>query len=79
MDLLEKTRLIIDILNGTNPDELAEDHGLDPDELQGWLRTFLEAGVAALAGDNDSEACVVVPLFREKDPEEDRGVLRRVK
>lgn len=79
MDLLEKTRLVIDILGGADPDELAEIHGLDGDEAQIWLRTFLEAGVAALAREVGSETCSVVPLFGAAEDRVDAEVLRRVK
>lgn len=55
MDLTDKTRIVIAILCGEDPDKLARDHGLHRATLDGWTQTFLEAGIGAL-GDLDTPA-----------------------
>jgi hypothetical protein len=67
MDLLERTRVVVDLLTGSDIQELAKLRGLDPHEVEAWLRGFMEGGIAALERmrvvDSRQET-EVVPRFR---------------
>ena len=73
MDLLERTRIVIDLLTGSDGEDLARSRGLDPEEIETWLRAFLEGGITALdrmqfedAGSGNGK---VIPLFELVEPE----------
>ncbi len=67
MDLLDKTRIVIELLTGADAKDLTAARELDPGEGEGWLRAFLEAGIAALAaaeavGGESAALCPIIPL-----------------
>lgn len=75
MDLIEQTRIVIAMLNGAEPKPLARELSLDSEDLDAWTRTFLEAGIAALAQSHPAgrPLATVIPF---PDPETPRAQRR---
>lgn len=71
MDLLERTQVVVDLLTGSDREDLARKRGLDPDEIEIWLKVFLEGGIAALQRaellDGRGDERKIIPLFGERE------------